>query len=131
MATAAGTVVPPVTNRLLLDEMLSDAIAEQLRDKGHDVLAVVADPALVTLPDPGLLARATSDDRAVVARNIKDFMALDAHYRASGALHAGLVLVATKTFPDNRHAFGAIVSSLDELLSGGGIERGAVVFLEG
>jgi hypothetical protein len=31
---------------LLLDEMFSGAIAEQLRAKGHDVLAVVADPAL-------------------------------------------------------------------------------------
>jgi Trk K+ transport system NAD-binding subunit len=36
---------------LLLDEMFSGAIAEQLRAKGHDVLAVVADPDLVALPD--------------------------------------------------------------------------------
>ena len=31
----------------LLDEMFSGAIAEQLRAKGHDVIAVVADPALI------------------------------------------------------------------------------------
>lgn len=45
---------------LLLDEMFSGAIAEQLRAKGHDVLAVVADPALVALPDEQILARAAS-----------------------------------------------------------------------
>ena len=39
-----------MTYPLLLDEMFSGAIAEQLRAKGHDVLAVVADPALVALP---------------------------------------------------------------------------------
>ena len=35
---------------LLLDEMFSGAIAEQLRTKSHDALAVVAGPALIGLP---------------------------------------------------------------------------------
>ncbi len=58
---------------LLLDEMFSDAIAEQLRTKGHDVLAVVADPALVALPDQQIVARAATAGRALVTANIKDF----------------------------------------------------------
>jgi Domain of unknown function (DUF5615) len=45
---------------LLLDEMLSAGIAEQLRAKGHDVLAVVADPALTALPDDQILAYAAA-----------------------------------------------------------------------
>jgi hypothetical protein len=39
-----------VTCPLLLNEMFPGAIAEHLRAKGHDVLAVVADPALIVLP---------------------------------------------------------------------------------
>ena len=114
---------------MLLDEMLSDALAEQLRAKGHDVLAVLADPALVAAPDTTVLAHAASAGRAVVTRNIKDFVALDATYRASGATHAGLVLVSTKTFPEDRNAPGALTRSLDALLTAGGIESGATVFL--
>lgn len=120
----------PVTTRLLLDEMLSDDIAAQLRTSGHDVLAVVADPGLVAMPDSGVLAHASTEGRALVSRNIKDFMALDAHYRASGSPHAGLVLVPTKTFPEDRHAVGALVRALDKLLSEGPIDPGAVVFLQ-
>ena len=35
---------------LLLDEMFSDDIAQQLRAKGYDVISVVADPALTRAP---------------------------------------------------------------------------------
>ena len=58
--------------------MASGAIAEQLRAKGHDVIAVVADPALVGLSDDQILAHATDTRRALVTANIKDFMPLDA-----------------------------------------------------
>jgi len=51
---------------LLLDEMFSGAIADQLRAKGHDVIAVVADPALVGLSDDQILAHATDTGRALV-----------------------------------------------------------------
>ena len=37
-------MTPPVGPALLLDEMFSPVIAEQLREKGHDVLALAADP---------------------------------------------------------------------------------------
>jgi hypothetical protein len=38
--------------------MFSGAIAERLRAKGHDDLAIVADPALIALPDEQILAHA-------------------------------------------------------------------------
>ena len=77
---------------LLLDEMLSDDITQQLRAKGYDVISVVADPALVGLA----LAYATTERRALVTANIKDFVPLDGSYRAAGQSHAGLILVSTK-----------------------------------
>ena len=115
--------------RLLLDEMLGDRVAEQLRGNGYDVLAVVADSTLIGLPDATVLDRASRAGRAVVTRNIKDFVALDAQYRSDGRTHAGLVLVATKSFPENRGAVGALARSLQRLLSEGGVEAGGVMFL--
>jgi hypothetical protein len=113
---------------LLLDEMLSGHIAERLRAKGHDVAAVVADPALLALPDDQVLARATG--RALVTANIKDFMPLDAQYRAAGQAHTGLILVSSKTFPQD-HAYTAALTRalsafLDEHTS---MQPGQVVFL--
>jgi hypothetical protein len=96
---------------LLLDEMFSDSIAQQLRAKGHDVHAVVADPSLVTA-------------------NIKDFMPLDATYRAAGQEHAGLILVSAKTFPQNRSYTSAITNALAALLDQPAqIHAGQVTFL--
>ena len=101
---------------LLLDEMFSDTIAQQLRAKGHDVQAVVADPSLASLPDGQILARAAATGRALITANIKDFMPLDAQCRAAGQEHAGLILVSAKTFPQNRSYTSAVTSALAALL---------------
>lgn len=101
---------------LLLDEMFSDTIAGQLRGKGHDVLAVVADPALVALPDEQILAHAARTGRALVTANIKDFIPLDTRYRAASRQHAGLILVSAKTFPQDRSYTAAVISALLALL---------------
>ncbi len=115
---------------LLLDDMLSGAIAEQLRAKGHDVLAVVDDPALISLPDDQILTHATTAGRALVTANIKDFMPLDAQYRAAGQTHAGLVLISTKTFAQDRSFTAAITSAIIALLDEPGhLHAGHVLFL--
>jgi hypothetical protein len=106
-----------VTYPLLLDEMFSDEIAGQLRKHGHDVQAVVADPGLVSLPDDRILAEAAVEGRALVTANVKDFRPLDAQYKTAGRQHAGLILVSTKTFPQDRSFPGAIVDALAALLS--------------
>ena len=115
---------------LLLDEMFSDNIAQQLRAKGYDVISVVADSVLTGLPDDQILAYAAIEGRALVTANIKDFVPLDARYRAAGQSHAGLILVSTKTFPQNRGFLSAITASLTTLLSGTAkIQSGQVLFL--
>jgi hypothetical protein len=104
---------------LLLDEMFSGAIAEQLRAKGHDIIAVVADAALVGLSDDQILAHATDTRRA-----------LDARYRAASQNHAGLILVSTKTFPQDRTFTAAITSALSALLDHPDqVQPGQVTFL--
>ncbi len=96
---------------LLLDEMFSDDIVRQLRAMGYDVISVVAEPALVGLPDDQVLAYATTEGRALVTANIKDYVPLDSRYRAAGQSHAGLILVSTKTFPQNRGFPSAITTA--------------------
>jgi hypothetical protein len=115
---------------LLLDEMFSGIIAEQLRAKGHNVLAVVADPALVGLADDQILAHATAARRALVTANIKDFIPLDARYRAASQAHVGLILVSAETFPQDRTFTAAIISALSALLDQPSqIQPGQVLFL--
>jgi hypothetical protein len=107
----------PVSFPLLLDEMFSDAIAQQLRTKGHNVQAVVADPSLASLPDDQILAHTAASGRTLVTANIKDLMPLDVRYRAAGQEHAGLILVSAKTFPQNRSYTPAVTSALATLLN--------------
>ena len=56
-----------------------------------DVTSVVADPALVGLPDDQVPAYAATEGRALVTANIKDFVPSDSRYRAAGQSRAGLV----------------------------------------
>jgi hypothetical protein len=115
---------------LLLDEMFTDDIARQLRAKGYDAISVAADPALAGLPDNQILAYATTEGRALVTASIKDFIPLDTRYRAAGQSHAGLILVPTKTFPQDRGFPSAVTTALAALLTGTAkIQPGKVLFL--
>jgi hypothetical protein len=85
---------------------------------------------LVGLPDDQILAYATSEGRALVTANIKDFMPLDSRYRAAGQAHPGLILVSAKTFPQDRGFTTAITAALETLLSGADkVQPGQVLFL--
>jgi hypothetical protein len=119
-----------MSHPLLLDEMFTDDIAQQLRSQGYDVLSVVADPALVGLPDDQILAHATAEGQALVTANIKDFIPLDTRYRAADQSHAGLILVSTKTFPQSRGFPSAVATALATLLGNTAkIQPGQVLFL--
>lgn len=97
---------------LLLDEMLSGAIAEQLRARDLDVVAVVESPRLIGTPDEELLAHAVAQERVLVTANVADFAAIATDWRAAGREHAGLVYVTSRAFPQDRSFVGSIVSSL-------------------
>ena len=119
-----------MSHPLLLDEMFTDDIAQQLRAKGYDVTSVVADPALIGLLDDQILAYATTEGRALVTANLKDFIPLDTRYRAADQSQAGLILISTKTFPQNRGFPSAVATALAALLSGTAkIQPGQVLFL--
>jgi len=60
--------------KLLLDEMYTAAVAEQLRQRDHDVIAVAERTDLRGTPDEDLLAWAQTEDRALVTDNQRDFI---------------------------------------------------------
>ena len=103
--------------KLLLDAMYSPTIAEQLRRRGHDVIAAKEDPDLATLGDDVLFAAAQGDGRALVTENLKDFLPLDAEYRRRGWVHHGVVLTTDRRFGrGDRAHIGHLVRALDALL---------------
>lgn len=95
---------------LLLDGMLSGAIAEQLRTRGIAAVAVTEDPALVGTADEDLLAHAAVAQRVLLTVNVADFAAIATDWRAADRTHAGLVYVTSRTFPQDRSFVSVIVA---------------------
>jgi hypothetical protein len=108
-----------VSARLLLDEMFSPEIAARLVKRGHDVVAVAAEPDLVGLPDEQLLDWATDQGRCLVTENVKDFEVLRRVTTAQGRTHAGLLYSGPRRFPRDRRFVGALVVALDTTIAAG------------
>jgi Domain of unknown function (DUF5615) len=102
--------------RLLLDEQLSPEIAQQLQGRGHDVLSVV-EAGLRGQEDGALLSWASSQERAVVTNNIRDFRPLHANYLSASSTHYGIILLPSSKFSLRLEALGTIVIALDRFLS--------------
>jgi Domain of unknown function (DUF5615) len=98
-AVAAGAAAAVVSVRLALDERFSPRIARELVRKGHDVLAVAADPGLTGLPDEQILEWGTEQGRCLVTENVKDYEALRHAFAAEGRTHAGLFYCGPRRFP--------------------------------
>jgi predicted nuclease of predicted toxin-antitoxin system len=116
--------------RLFLDEMLSSAIAEQLRSRGVDVEAVDERPDLRSSPDLDLFEHAQREARAIVTYDRDDFLTLDRRYRDEGRDHNGIVIVNVRRFPQAAATTGALVDSLEALLHRGPPYAGFVHWLQ-
>lgn len=103
--------------RLLLDEMLPAAIAQQLRSRGHAVVAVTERPELRGRSDPDLFEYAQRDSHGIVTYNREDFLALDRRYRDAGRDHHGIVVLHPRRFRQRPETIGALVTPLDAFLS--------------
>ena len=102
--------------KLILDEHLSPAIAEQLNRRGHDVVTA-ADAGLAGLDDAQVLSAAARDQRAVVTNNIRDFRPLHAAYLTMSTVHCGIVLVPTSKYSLARDQLRPLIAALDNLLA--------------
>lgn len=103
--------------KLLLDEMWSHQIAEELRPRHHDVVAVTERPDLLGQPDEAIFAAARAEERAIVTENVPDFRPLGFDVLQRGESHPGLILTTNRRYPraDARTA-GRLVTALDNLL---------------
>jgi hypothetical protein len=102
---------------MLLDEHLSPLVARLLRDRGHDVVAVAERSDLLGLADQQLWVVATTERRAIVTENVRDYALLARTAAAAGGSHGGLVLISPRTFPRARTATGRLVDALDRLVA--------------
>ena len=102
--------------RLLLDEHLSPAIAEQLRARGHDAVTA-AEAGLAGVADERVLSWAVRERRAVVTNNVRDFRPLHADSLKTSSAHYGIVLVPTGKYSLRRDQLGQLVAALDQLLA--------------
>ena len=103
--------------KLLLDEMYPYSIAEQLRARGHDVVAVGERPELRGAADEVVFAAAQEEQRAIVTDDV-GFRAIEAGRRSRGKTHCGLIFTTNRRFPHGRRAtVGRLVRSLDRFLS--------------
>jgi len=102
--------------RLLLDEHYSPALADQLRKRGHDVVAAADDSELKGREDGQLLSWAVAQRRAVVTENAADFVALHDQYISRGERHYGIVLTSANRFSRKRAGTGRLVRALHDLL---------------
>jgi Domain of unknown function (DUF5615) len=108
-----------VSVALVLDEMFSPEIASELVKRGHDAVAVAADPELVGLADVQILEWATNQRCCLVTENVKDFEVLRRVWTAQGRTHAGLVYSASRRYPRGRRFVGALVAALDRMITSG------------
>ncbi|MDR7465593.1 MAG: DUF5615 family PIN-like protein [Armatimonadota bacterium] len=111
----------------LLDADVPPALADALRQLGHDALAAAGDPALGSLSDTDLLAEATRQDRVVVTFNVADFVALTRELARADRVHAGVILIHSRTF--GRSDVGGVARQLDALARSGRDLRNVVIYL--
>lgn len=101
--------------RALLDEQLAPRIAVLLRRRGFAVVAAADRIDLVGCSDRTTLEIASSELRAVVTNNIKDFRPLASERLARGQSHAGLILLPSSR-TRTRAAAGALADGIEAVL---------------
>jgi predicted nuclease of predicted toxin-antitoxin system len=103
--------------RLLLDEMLSPAIARELREQGHDILAAAGHPGRAALSGPEAMTLARTERRAVVTSNLRDYRPLHADaITPGGPGHFGMIFMPG-TYRRTRQDTGRIIVALEAKLT--------------
>jgi predicted nuclease of predicted toxin-antitoxin system len=88
--------------KLLLDEHFPRRLAEVLRDRGHDVVAVTESQDLRGLADAELFAHASVERRALVTQNVADFSVLLQEAALTETEHFGVIFVPRRVWSSIR-----------------------------
>ena len=106
--------------KLLLDEMYSAVVAEQLRARGHDVVSIHDSDyrSLEGVPDAEVFATAAGAERVIVTENVSDYRRLETAALADGEPCPGLIYTTDRQFPRGDPAtVGQLVLALAGLLA--------------
>lgn len=95
----------------LIDEMFPHAVAEALREKGHDAVAVL-ELDMQGSPDEEVFERAVNEERTIVTENFADFAALVEQRQNDDERCTLVVFVCKSSFPPG----GALPAHLAERL---------------
>ena len=99
--------------RLLLDEMLSPAIARELRARGHDVQAIEEHPEWCSFDDRRVVELARVERGAIVTDNLVDMRPLHCEAIAPGGPGDHGVIFIPGGRPRTRGDTGRIVAALE------------------
>jgi predicted nuclease of predicted toxin-antitoxin system len=115
---------------LLLDEMFSPAIVDELAAGGVDCRAVAADRLLRALSDLEIFEAALLEDRVIVTNNVADFESLRRAREAAGGQVPGLIYTSDLSFPRTRAYVSRLVTALETAAVGHAAgSRGGVLWL--
>ena len=103
--------------RVLLDEMYSPAVAEALRELGHDAVSVHDRGDLTAAADTAIFTAMQAERRAIVTNNVRDFVPLAQQALQTGTSIFGLILTSDKSLPRTTAMIGTFVRLLDTLLT--------------
>ena len=104
--------------KLLLDEMWPPAIAEALRDRGHEAVAVAERRELRGMPDEAIFEEARAECWVIVTENVVDYRPLAAAAMRAGRAYPALIFTSNRAYPRaNRRTAGRLVAALDALLT--------------
>jgi hypothetical protein len=102
--------------RLCLDELYSQSIAENLRERGHDVISVHERPDLEGLKDAQLFPLLTDERRAIVTENWPEYQEEMRAAARSGRDHYGVLFTSRARMPRSRETIGLYIRVLDDFL---------------
>ncbi len=101
--------------KLLLDEHMSPDIAQALRERDYDVVAVGERHEWMALSDDDVIQLASREHRAVVTSNLRDYRPRAGALVSAGAGHYGMVFVPWN-YRRTRRDIGRMVTALAAIL---------------
>jgi hypothetical protein len=115
---------------LLLDEMFSPAIADDLAARGIDCRAVAADVLLRALSDLEIFETALLEGRVIVTNNVPDFESLRRAREAAGGEIPGLIYTSDLAFARTKAYLTRLSPALERAVADHAVARhGGVLWL--
>jgi hypothetical protein len=99
--------------------MFSPAIAAELRELGHDVVAVADWPDLRSKSDDEVFAWASAEKRWLLTENVKDFRPIMLRALQAGPASCGLLFTSSRAFPRSRKNPGPLIKAIHGWLAAG------------